>query len=427
MRRLSHIITLLLIVSSCTKDNLNVAPSFNIVCKQISDGIATATVTHTGTERDLYVLFFLRGEITDAKQALTDYCSNKSCSDLLAISSNHRKHIHNFPSLKPKETYTFIVFGIDAEGYFTGQYASCKFSLQGAPITPVEADWMKMIYKGQYDYLDRAWSCIDIIVDNDSIFKEHFYVCVHPESEVNSFDSLIDFLYFAHEHFVKEKNTDNDPGFWLSSDELYMKSVKHLHFLAPGRYYAFAIAVNKEGLMTGRYATTGVFTMEGYTLDADYAAMLGDWELTDATGKKQIVTFEELWANYSFGLRWYGRIDSPIKVYYTPHSSSIFHIPAQSILGAQPGKEEHIWSLSEWYNNLNGKMIIENQAKTLAYGYFISPGEYIIKPAFTYTLSDKTTKASETGMIMSYITEEKKTVYSNLSKMQFPIKMKRNK
>ena len=97
----------------CVKDESMEDIVFHVDVSEINAYSATVTVTHNASNRDSYYGFTVKGAVDDIQSEIADFLSTVQTSQLAEAIHFQRKSVFSITGLSPKETYTFIVFGMN--------------------------------------------------------------------------------------------------------------------------------------------------------------------------------------------------------------------------------------------------------------------------------------------------------------------------
>lgn len=415
-----------LFFTSCSEDDTIPELRFSIIVNEVADFSAKVTITHTGTNRVKYYAFAVEGQISDMEAEIQKHKDSISEESVMTDVYDQKKRIINLSGLLPEKCYTCIVYGIDDIGNVMGAAASTCFTTKASSIEfELNPKW-KLSYKGQSKFNNKTYSRIDIDVDGE--IEERYFVWVYDVRVIKNYSNANDILLKAFNDFSSKYNELEDEDFWVENNFVRTGSTSYYKYLTKGQYQAFAIGVDANGALTGHYACSEVFEFDHYELEAGYAELLGDWELTDGLGGDIFFTLSEKWANNTLTMSGFGNNDCPLTLKYTPEENYLLTISGQSAVGISWGKvESKIMTLRAWYLNEddNFRIYTSSIIKTLARSKEKNiDGTYTFTRGFNIILNNDE-HATTLGMLLTYYNEENKLMYLNSSKIQLPFTMRK--
>lgn len=417
----------ILFTTGCSSEELNTITRFSISVNEVADYSASVVITHDGTNRDNYYVFAVKGDNVDVK---TEIAKHHASLQTDTSPYDQKKRIIQLNGLSPESTYTCIIYGIDDTGSLTGLSASTLFKTTETKLIFEENPNWSVFYEGQGLNNGLTYSQVVVYVEGD--VEERYFICIHEKATVDRYSEIKDFIIYAYNNFVNERNELGDEYFWMEDNYIRTESTIQYRYLYKGTYQAFAIGVDYRGNLTGHYAKSDVFEFERYDLQPEYAEILGDWLLTDETGAAITLTFNEGWANNYFTLSGWGYNDAPFKIYY--YGKGIYFYGLYPLTISHQTATEKEWgdglertlTLTGWYLREDGALRIYDSASALARATRNDDGSYTFNAAFKKPNSTDE-EESTLGILVSYQDENDKTLYLKSSVIQFPFTMKKIK
>lgn len=420
------IFCLSLITTGCTEVDDVPELRFSVVLSQLEDFSAAITITHTGTNRVRYYAMAEAGDVTDIDAAIREHQCKVASGALADAVYDQKKRVVVFKNLLPETQYTCIVYGVDDDGEISGIPCSVPFKTNASSIEfSVNPKW-KLTYCGQTKYKGYTYS--QVVVDVSGDIEERYFVYICNKQVVDSYQDIRNFLLYAYKEFSAGHNETDDDLFWIEDQFVCTESMNYYKYLYKGRYQAFAIGVDADGHLTGHYAKSDVFDFDHYELEAEYAALLGEWEMVDEDDGWFYFTLSELYANSSLTMSGFGFTDCPFVVNYSPTGIYLLTIKGQSSLGTYWGEDDvKTMTLRPWYQDENDSFkiyksqIVSELARSTGRN---SDGSYTFQPGFNVKLNDDK-NATTTGVLLTYYDENSKLFYYKSSKMKFPFTMRK--
>lgn len=414
-------VTLQLAMSCSTEEPSNA--KFSISISEVTDFSVTAIITHTGTNRDNYYVFAVKGEDIDVADEITKH--NASIQSLTSVSPyDQKKRIVTLNGLSPESKYTCIIYEVNESGNPTGKFASAIFKTSEEKISFEKNPSWLVCYEGQGTYNNKTYS--KVIVYVQETVEERYFICIYDKAIVDQYSETKDFIRFAYNNFIKEHNDLGDEYFWMQDNFVRIESTEYYKYLYKGEYQAFAIGIDYTGALTGHYAASEVFEFDRYELDPEYEYLLGDWIITDDIGGEIYVYISEKWANSSYTMSGWGYNDCPFSLYVSLNSVEYtLNLNRQSVWGRTWGDDkDKLLSLEPWYLDENDNFRILSYDNYLATAKMNDDGSLTFKPGFSKTLSNQE-KAKTLGVVVTYTDSDGKKTYYKSSKMQLPFTMKK--
>ena len=173
-------------------------------------------VTHTGTNRDRYVVFCTQDLDSPIEEMSRKYLSENTLAEVLL---DQKKKIYSVRELKPETEYRIIAFGVDTDGVMYGKPSELRVRTLSCPWTPEINDAWRLIHQGEYPVSEyEAVSMVRIEVDDDC--KEVFCIRAYKRSLFESFSSISEVI----EYTVNAYISGADRNWWDESTDIYRSS-----------------------------------------------------------------------------------------------------------------------------------------------------------------------------------------------------------
>lgn len=420
---LRNIITLvvMLVLASCSGSAPMPELSFQVTVAELSDFSATIMVCHTGTNRVLYNVLVVPGDIIDVDKEIQKHQNRIASGSNKDEQYNQKKRVIKLSGLIPETQYTCIVYGVDENNEIIGVPCSTSFNTSSTSIVFSQNPKWELAYLGQSRYDGRTYSKILIQVEGKA--EERYFVRIYNKKTIDEFSDLRSLLLYAYKDFCSERNELDDEFFWIEDKFVRTESTDYFMYLFKGDYQAFAIGIDANGNLTGHYACSNLFSFERYELEPEYADLLGDWLLTDNQGGEIYFTLNEKWANSTLSMSGFGFNDCPLTINYSLNGNYFLTIPGQSASGYTWGEDiKRIMTLRGWYLNeenifrISTTQIISSLARAKGKN---NDGTFTFTPGFSIKLNNGE-KATTLGIILTSNNEDNTLFYYKSSKIQFP-------
>ena len=276
---------------------------FTLTLEEVEADQAKIVVEHNGTTQDTWYGF-----------ATTETDIVKAIADVLAKGNlnlqNRTKYTARAKNLEPDTDYTYITFGVTADGKTYGEPAYIEFTTKKAeePTPPapegytVNPNWT-VTYVGEYEEQGKVFEHVVLVESSDT---NPFFITAWPVDyfEELGIETIVDEEIKAWNEMLAQA-----PGAtWadIVSDGSAMADT----MIDPEygtKWYAMAIGCDTNGKATGLYALSEVIDLENLGGEeeeptAEYAAWLGDWTFTGANGVAFNVTMKKGKANRTYKL-----------------------------------------------------------------------------------------------------------------------------
>lgn len=414
----------ILFLTGCSEDD-ETGIIFHVSVSDIKKNSATVTITHNGTNRDIYYGFITEGNANDLQSEISRFQSTASNQDLLQAVHSQRKCVFRITGLTPNHTYTFIVYGADENGKMQGKSAAFEFTTDKSDFTAsINPNW-EIKYKGHTVYNNYDYSLITVSLIGD--VEERFFLATYEASIHDNFSCTEDFIAYATNQFVNQKQEDVNGNFWFEDSLVRKERTNFFRYLEEGDYVSYAIGINADGSPTGHYVKTA-YHVDHYPAIEEYSNLLGDWLIIDENNKRYFVSFTERIVNQSLIMTGWGNfIDYPITVAFNRTDASL-KISSQIIAESAEfqftdGSEfKGRLSIRGAYYNEESNLKWTSRSITLAKGTLNDDGTYTLSSGYYVTLNDGS-RTDNTGMTFYIESEDGTNV--GFAKMMFPLVMKK--
>lgn len=241
----------ILIVASCIRQDYlidltqpdNEEQLFEISVLKI-DGInARVQVTHSGTNKDNYLVFCTDDLFSPVSDIYNRMLKDSGC----VFYRNQRKTIVNFKLTKLSTMYRIVVCPVSDDKEINYDCAKELVFTSNEDIGFVAQTTPSL----QIDFCDDSHSQVKITV-RGSAMRERFFITVLTEDEINSYDNVEFLLGCEAYDFMRKYNNDMS----LATSNLYNSDRFVDVKLKRGRQYVYAIGITDDGTASGMYAVT---------------------------------------------------------------------------------------------------------------------------------------------------------------------------
>lgn len=410
----------------CVKDESMEDIVFHVDVSEINAYSATVTVTHNASNRDSYYGFTVKGAVDDIQSEIADFLSTVQTSQLAEAIHFQRKSVFSITGLSPKETYTFIVFGMNDDGLRYGEPSSTVFCTTESNLcAQINPNW-KIGYMGHAVYNNNDYSKINVNVLGNA--EERFFLATYEDDFIETFEYMEDLIVYATKEFLEKIKEPENETSWFEESQVRVDGTSFYRFLQEGDYVSLAIGINIDGSPTGNYVKTDCYHVEKYPAVDGFSNLLGEWIITDENNQLYNVLIAENIVNKSFILKGWGKVDDcPIIVSFNRIDSSL-EISTQSIkdnfeISFNDGTyAKGKLTLRGVYYDSESKLKWTNQSHSLTKGILNDDGSYTFKTNFRVTLNDGT-NTEKTGM--TYYIERNNENNIGFGRMMFPFGMRK--
>lgn len=285
---------------------------FSLAPYSIGYNTIKVEVTHTGTNRDKYVVFGTEDLHSSIDVLTSKYLSENSLSGVLL---EQKKKIYPMRELKPETEYRIIAFGVDVNGIIYGIPSELRVTTSSCPWIPEINDAWRLTHQGEYKVSEyEAMSVVRIDVDEDC--KEVFCLRAYKRSFFESFSSISDVIEYTVNKYISEKYWN----WWEDSTDIYRSSTTTYWSLFDGDWIIVAAGLNQEGIPTGKYNLSSWISPDLKVTAPRYYDWLGDWSVQ---GTDVILTFKTNSPNESFKISGWNGLDEELRALYYPEEDSI--------------------------------------------------------------------------------------------------------
>lgn len=285
--------------------------TFTIEVKEVEADKAKFGVEHNGTKSDSWH-YFATTE-TNIDKAIEDEVTVLLESGKANLQSSTKKSV-TVRNLEPETDYTFVVFGLTADGKVYGEVATEEFTTpadQSEVPTPPAGEYTvnpawTVTYIGDYEQEGEVYENVVYVESTDS---NPFFVTAWPVSYVEEYGmaTIVDAEIQGWNELLAQY-----PDATWADIVVAETSLHQVQFDAQygNEWYAMAIGCDTNGNSTYLYALSEVIDLNNLggddtELTPAYAAWLGDWTFTGANGVTQNVTFSKGEANETFKMSGY--------------------------------------------------------------------------------------------------------------------------
>lgn len=417
-----YAVFLCLSMSYCTKTEESTEIKFNVEVDEIKAYSSRITITHNGTNRDLYYGKLYEGDGVDIEEKIDEILNLYQDGQLSGDLFSQRKKVFVLPGLSPEKTYTYLVFGIDEEGMLRGIPGKQVFTTVASDFQAVENQNWSVSYFGQAFHNHGYYSKFKVVVTGD--VEERYFLATYPLSIHAQYETEESFITFAIEQFNKN-NIENDPNFWIESSGVVTQSYVFYRYHDEDDYIAYAIGVNADGSPTGHYAKSDSFHIDKYPMTQGYANLMGDWTITDKDGKTYYVFFSEGQVNKSAEMIGWGNYLFPIIVDFDQTNNTLYFNEQLSDANATVTFDGEPVSgslyMRGWYLNLSEQTEQVKNIDVLAKGVYSSGNRYSFESMFSVTFGNGST--AQTLGIAYELHPKGVSSFYRFSKMEFPFTM----
>lgn len=285
---------------------------FSLAPYSIGYNTIKVEVTHTGTNRDKYVVFSTEDLHSSIDELTKKYLSDNSLSGVLL---EQKKKIYPMRELKPDTEYRIIAFGVDVNGIMYGIPSELRVTTSSCPWIPEINDAWRLTHQGEYKVSEyEAMSVVRIDVDEDC--KEVFCLRAYKRSFFESFSSISDVIEYTVNNYISEKYWN----WWEDSTDIYRSSTTTYWSLFDGDWIIVAAGLNQEGIPTGKYNLSSWISPDLKVTAPRYYDWLGDWSVQ---GTDVILTFKTNNPNENFKISGWNGLDEELRARYYPEEDSI--------------------------------------------------------------------------------------------------------
>lgn len=272
--------------------------TFTLEVTEVEAELAKVKVEHNGTTKDTWYAFATTE--TNVNTAITAKVAELTADGSVSGLKKSRSTTVTVRSLEQDTDYTFIVFGITAEGQLYGTAASTTFKTAKAELKYTENAAWTVEYKGAGVIDDEPYDHTVTVTSTDN---NAYFVTAYPVAEFEQYGikaiAEAEFNYFV--EYINAFNAQYGTNYTVLDGFCWVGTATDAVYVEAGvDYYAFAIGVGEDGQLNGLWAKSDVINVAEDDLDAAYADWIGDWIFTGANGVAWPITFQKGVANESF-------------------------------------------------------------------------------------------------------------------------------
>ena len=288
--------------------------TFTLEVTEVEFEKAKVKVEHNGTTKDTWYAFATTD--TDVNAAITAKVAELTADGgKISGLKKTRSTTITVRSLEPETDYTFIAFGVTAEGEVYGTAASVEFKTAAEPvITPtpegmqVNPNW-SVAYSGAKEYEGQTYEHTATVTSTDE--NPWFLSTAWPKASYDAavaeygMEAIAQAELQGFKEYIDQLNAYYGANYTVA-DLAYVGTEWDVIDVEPGtEYIVMAIGVGADSELSMLYAVSEPFTIEEEEMSEAYAAWLGNWTFTGANGLTQNVTFSKDVANKSYNMTGY--------------------------------------------------------------------------------------------------------------------------
>ncbi len=350
---------------------LNENIQFTFQVQETDATSAKIQVSHNGTTDDTWVAF-----ATDNKninEALAAEIAKITAEGSVKGLKKSKTYAYKVSGLNPETEYTFVAFGITAEGVTYGKPATVKFTTKRGEVVMEENKAWTVEYSGPYTDPNSG----EILVDHTITVKatdENPYIVTAVTKEMYENNDIKDISNYYLNMFIEQVGN-------TYKNELCVGSMIAGVYMEPGDWYALAIGVDAaSGELSGLYAVSEMITLEEEEPTEAYSAWLGNWTFTGANQVAWDVTISKGISNMTYYLSgWEGEQAKGLDIEMT-------WIPEDEVwviyTYATGPHEFAIGNGNVWILGCIGKNIFPIEGLPICFGGFTEEGQMAIYPYY---------------------------------------------
>lgn len=315
---LTVIIAAIFALASCvgldTIDSVEAAPEvvFKLETNSIGYNVVKVLITHSGTNRDQYVIFSTEDLTSSIDELCQRYIADNELSEVLL---NQKKKIYPIRNLSAGTEYRIIAAGITAEGVLYGEPADLRVVTTNCPWTPEFNEAWRFTYLGEFSLNEYdAYSGVRIDVNEEC--KDVFCLRAYKKDYFDACDNISDIIEDTVAAFIE----DAEWNWWDASTYIYRTSTTTFWSLYENDWVIVAAGLNEEGIPTGKYSVSPCISPKLEDTAPRYCKWLGEWCIK---GTDVILTFKSGRPNSSFNISGWNGLSEEIKADYDPVEDAI--------------------------------------------------------------------------------------------------------
>lgn len=357
--------------------------TFTVEVTSVESDLAKVKVQNNGTTKDTW--YFFATTETDVEKAITAKVAELTADGgkVTGLKKSTSTTV-TVRDLEPETDYTFIVFGLTAEGEVYGNAESVEFSTAKGKAEFQENPAWSVAYTGEKEYDGDVYEHTATVTSSDQ--NPWFLSSAWPKEEFEAameeygIEAILQYELDNLNEYIDQVNKSYGYNFTIL-DWLYVGTDWDTIDIDAGKeYYVMAVGVGEDGELSGLYAISDVISLPEEDPTEAYSAWIGDWTFTGANGATYNVTFEKDVNNKSYLMTgWQEMAAIPTEVTWfeedgmwaiMPQEFGTYTIDEQGtqaniyFLGAQ--KDEEGYSI---YTDVPVCVGIEAEGQRIAVGY----------------------------------------------------------
>lgn len=275
--------------------------AFTLEVTEVEAEQAKVKVEHNGTTKDTWYAFATTEADVNAAVAAKVAELTADGGKISGLKKSRSTTI-TVRSLEPETDYTFIAFGITAEGQVYGTAASTTFKTVKGELKYTENAAWTVEYKGAGVVLEEPYDHTVTVTSTDN---NAYFVAAYPVADFEEYGikAIAEKEYSAYKEYIDAYNAQYGTNYTMIDAFCWIGTATDAIFINAGvDYYAFAIGVGADGELNGLWAKSDVIHVAEEDMTPEYAAWLGDWTFTGSNGVSYNVTLEKKISNTSYNL-----------------------------------------------------------------------------------------------------------------------------
>lgn len=296
--------------------------TFTLEVTEVEADQAKIKVEHNGTTKDSWYGFATTE--TDVNAAITAKVTELTADGgkISGLKKNKATTV-TVRNLEPETDYTYIVFGITAEGDVYGTSASVEFTTDKEEVVTPTPDGMTVnpnwtvAYSGAKEYEGYKYEHTATVTSSDD--NPWFLSSAWPKAEFDEaleaygIEAIAQAELVGFKEYIDEINAYYGASY-TAADLAYTGTDWDVIDVEGGEWIVMAIGIGADSELSMLYAVSEPFTIEEEEMSEAYAAWLGNWTFTGANGLTQNVTFSKDVANKSYNMTGYEGQDLQVTV-----------------------------------------------------------------------------------------------------------------
>ena len=272
--------------------NEDIKFTFEVVSVEVNT--AKIKISHDGTSSDTWYGFATTN--SNVTKAITEKHAELTAAGNIKGLRKQTSFTDTINELAPETEYTYIAFGITADGTLYGQPASIKFTTEREAGKIEETDTWTITYDGRGENQGEEVELFSIECEKGN---QYYFTTVSDYIlEANKLE-VADYVKYVIDQEIPMLLSY---GYKISDLVLSESMTLAAARMESGDYHGLAIGFNNKGEATGYYSANA-FTIEEEAAEDAYNQWLGTWELTDATGDNKFeITIHHYDNNFMYAL-----------------------------------------------------------------------------------------------------------------------------